>query len=117
LKEIALAYLKGGFFFDFVTTVPFIRFLDGKFESILVIALMSHNIQEEEVRYVKINTAILYFFKVLRLKKGYFLLNTNKFKKKIHDIFHKERISKLNIANAKIRVNRRKCNKPICEFE
>ena len=29
LKEIALAYVKGGFFFDFVTTVPFIRFLDG----------------------------------------------------------------------------------------
>jgi hypothetical protein len=29
LKEIAYAYIKGGFFFDFITTVPFIRFLDG----------------------------------------------------------------------------------------
>ena len=79
---------------------------------------MSHNIEEESVRYVKINTAILYFFKVLRLKKGYFLLNTDKFKKKIHDIFHKERIKKLNIANSKIRKSSlKKCNSSICEFE
>jgi len=115
LKEIAYAYLKGGFFFDFITTVPFIRFLDGKFESTLVIALMSHSIGEESVQYIKINTAILYFFKVLRLKKGYFLLNTNKFKKKIHDIFHKERISKLNLQQSKKKL--KTSNKQICEFE
>ena len=58
---------------------------------------MSHSIEKNSDRYIKINTAILYFFKVLRLKKGYFLLNTNNFKRKIHDIFHKERISKLNL--------------------
>lgn len=96
MKEIALSYVKGGFIFDIITTVPFVRILDGKFESVLVIALMSHSSETKKVKYIHINTAILYVVKVLRLKKGYFLLNTDKFKKKIHDIFHKERISKLH---------------------
>ena len=42
IKKIALNYIKDGFFFDFITTVPFIRILDGKFESFLVLTLMGH---------------------------------------------------------------------------
>jgi len=82
-----------------------------------VIALLSHSIEKDSMKYIKINTAILYIVKVLRLKKGYYLLNTNKFKKKIHDIFHKKRISKLNLEQQKHKIDHKTQNRQICEFE
>lgn len=57
LQKIALNYFKGRFMFDAVTIIPFVRIFE---------ALILKN--------------LFYAVKVLRIKKGLYLLDTSKFK-------------------------------------
>ena len=72
--EISIHYLKNGFFFDFITTLPILKII-GKDH------LGGHD------DHIK----LLYLVKILRISKGYHLLDTYEFKQKIHKIYELKR--------------------------